>query len=143
MNFVILCGGSGSRLWPKSREKMPKQFLKLNNKYTMLQNTILRVINVSDFINKDLNKKIIVICNKDHSFIVENQILELNINIEFNIIAEPKGNDSAPAICIASLFGNENDNTSTTIHKSIESSEKIRAGKYILGKILNSIRKQQ
>jgi len=35
-NFVILCGGSGSRLWPKSREKLPKQLLKLTNKYNIL-----------------------------------------------------------------------------------------------------------
>jgi len=111
MNFVILCGGSGSRLWPKSREKMPKQFLKLNNQYTMLQNTILRIINLIDFIQKDINKKIIIICNKDHSFIIESQILELNINVNFSIIAEPKGRDSAPAICIASLLGTEDDNT--------------------------------
>ena len=46
-------------------------------------------------------------------------------------------------LALGGIDGNENDNTSTTIHKSIESSEKIRAGKYILGKILNSIRKQQ
>jgi mannose-1-phosphate guanylyltransferase/mannose-6-phosphate isomerase len=111
MNFFILCGGSGSRLWPKSREKMPKQFLKLNNQYTMLQNTILRIINMIDYLPLKNNAKIIVICNKDHYFIVENQFKELNIDIEFFIVTEPKGCDSAPAICIASLIGEENDNT--------------------------------
>ena len=45
-HFVILSGGSGSRLWPKSREKLPKQFLALTNDYTMFQNTLLRVENV-------------------------------------------------------------------------------------------------
>ncbi len=111
MNFFILCGGSGSRLWPKSREKMPKQFLKLNNNYTMLQNTILRIINLIDYLPEKNNSKIIVICNKDHYFIVENQFKELNVKLDFFIVTEPKGNDSAPAICIASLLGEEDDNT--------------------------------
>ena len=43
VNFVVLCGGSGSRLWPKSREKLPKQFLSLTNNFTMFQNTIQRI----------------------------------------------------------------------------------------------------
>ena len=111
MNFVILCGGSGSRLWPKSREKMPKQFLKLNNENTMLQNTILRIINLIDFLQLKTNAKIIVICNKDHYFIVEKQFEELEIDIEFFIVTEPKGRDSAPAICIASLLGDSDENT--------------------------------
>ena len=111
MNFVILCGGSGSRLWPKSREKMPKQFLKLNNEYTMLQNTILRIVNLIDFLPEKNNTKIIVICNKDHYFIVEKQFEELDIQIEFFIVTEPKGRDSAPAICIASLLGDIDENT--------------------------------
>ena len=111
MNFVILCGGSGSRLWPKSREKMPKQFLKLNNEYTMLQNTILRIINLIEFLPQKSNSKIIVICNKDHYFIVEKQIEELDIDVEFFIVTEPKGRDSAPAICIASLLGGGDENT--------------------------------
>lgn len=111
MNFVILCGGSGSRLWPKSREKTPKQFLKLNNQHTMLQNTILRIINLIEFLPKKNNSKIIVICNKDHYFIVEKQFEELEIDIEFFIVTEPKGRDSAPAICIASLLGDGDENT--------------------------------
>lgn len=117
MKFVILCGGSGSRLWPKSREKLPKQFLKLTNNYTMLQNTIFRIKNIIDNINDNINNKnnqLIIICNKDHSFIVEKQIEEITNqlnNLDFTIITEPKGRDSGPAICIASLLGNENDNT--------------------------------
>lgn len=42
MNIVLLCGGSGTRLWPLSRKKLPKQFLALVNEHTMFQNTILR-----------------------------------------------------------------------------------------------------
>jgi mannose-1-phosphate guanylyltransferase/mannose-6-phosphate isomerase len=117
MNFVVLCGGSGSRLWPKSREKYPKQFLKLNNDYTMLQNTLIRIKNLiikikslPEFDNEILYK-IYIVCNKDHVFIVEEQIKDLNINENIFIISEPKGRDSAPAICIMSLLDNEDTNT--------------------------------
>jgi mannose-1-phosphate guanylyltransferase/mannose-6-phosphate isomerase len=104
MNFVILCGGTGSRLWPKSRNNLPKQFLKLTNEYTMLQNTILRIT-----LLKDLpDKKIVLLCNKEHTHIIKTQINELSIDIKPVIISEPKGCDSAPAICIASLFNTEN-----------------------------------
>jgi mannose-1-phosphate guanylyltransferase len=105
-NFVILCGGSGTRLWPNSREKLPKQFLKLTNENTMLQNTILRIYNlVKNINNKDIKNKLIIICNKEHSHIIEKQINELKLHIDYQIISEPKGRDSAPAICISALLG--------------------------------------
>lgn len=112
MNFVILCGGSGSRLWPKSREKMPKQFLKMTNCYTMLQNTILRIQKMIEITGLTTNS-ITIICNKDHWYIADVQIKELCITvpITITIVAEPKGRDSAPAVCIASLLGLEEDNT--------------------------------
>lgn len=128
MNFIILCGGSGSRLWPVSREKLPKQFLRLTNEYTMLQNTILRIIELNNKLKElylasssfstDINNidniklnKIFVICNIDHSHIVEKQCNEMDLDISIKIITEPKGRDSAPAICISSLLGDLNDNT--------------------------------
>jgi len=106
--FTILCGGSGSRLWPKSREKLPKQLLKLTNNYTMLQNTILRIKKIQTY----LDIKIQIICNIDHYFIIEQQIDELkDLNENIVIITEPKGRDSAPAICISSLLNDINDYT--------------------------------
>ena len=76
-NFTILCGGSGSRLWPQSREKLPKQFLRLTNEYTLFQNTILRIMLT---INKiGCSSKINIICNQDHYHLVENQINELHL----------------------------------------------------------------
>jgi mannose-1-phosphate guanylyltransferase/mannose-6-phosphate isomerase len=105
--FSILCGGVGSRLWPKSREKLPKQLLKLTNEYTMLQNTVLRV----NKMDEDFDIKIQVICNKEHAFLVEQQISELNIETKWIIITEPKGRDSAPAVCISSLIGKPEDYT--------------------------------
>lgn len=110
MNFVILCGGSGSRLWPKSREKMPKQFLKMTNCYTMLQNTILRIQKMIDVTGLNDNS-ITIICNKDHWYIVDVQINELRVIVPITIVTEPKGRDSAPAVCIASLLGLEEENT--------------------------------
>ena len=127
-NFVILCGGSGSRLWPKSREKMPKQLLKLTNKYTMFQNTVLRIINLVKTIAKNsdsngdsngdsdndktvLDNNLIIICNKEHSHIIERQLNELKIEVNYQIVSEPKGRDSAPAICISALLGEYEDKT--------------------------------
>ena len=105
MKFVILSGGSGSRLWPKSREKLPKQFLNMTNEHTMLQNTVLRIEKISKKIT-NIEDKIIIICNKDHAHIVELQLGELNISLPVQVVSEPRGRDSAPAICIASLLGN-------------------------------------
>jgi mannose-1-phosphate guanylyltransferase/mannose-6-phosphate isomerase len=114
--FVILSGGSGSRLWPKSREKLPKQFLKLTNDYTMFQNTLFRVKKITNYlenITSILEYKVLVICNQDHSHIIEYQIKEIeqDYNFDIQIICEPNGRDSAPAICIASLLGSKDDFT--------------------------------
>jgi len=122
-HFVILSGGSGSRLWPKSREKLPKQLLALTNDYTMLQNTLFRVNHIIKKINDHLENttihrsyKISIICNQDHSHIIQKQIKEMQELQEFyylntQILCEPKGRDSAPAICIASLLGDNEDYT--------------------------------
>lgn len=105
MNIVILCGGKGSRLWPLSREKLPKQFLPLVDSKTMFQNTILRFQYLKT-LKIDINKYIII-CNKEHEFIVNEQLVELNLEDNVVIITEPMGRDSAPAVCISSLYGNK------------------------------------
>ena len=117
-HFVILSGGSGSRLWPKSREKLPKQLLSLTNDYTMLQNTLFRVNHVIQKINDRMvneipSYKISVICNQDHSHIIQQQIEEVGDFDYFDvqILCEPKGRDSAPAICMASLLADKEDYT--------------------------------
>lgn len=113
VNCVVLCGGVGSRLWPKSREGHPKQFLKMIGNYTMLQDTIIRAFKIieSHYYKNEDHHKIIVICNKLHFHIVQLQIDELHLPINVLIINEPKGRDSAPAICIASLIDDEEQNT--------------------------------
>lgn len=103
LNVVIMCGGNGSRLWPLSRKALPKQFLKLtNNEKTMFQLSCLRV--------EPLNyTKLLVICNQDHTFLAEQQLLELNIN-NYQIIAEPEAKNTAPVIAIASQVLPESSN---------------------------------
>ncbi len=97
INVVIMCGGSGTRLWPLSREKLPKQFLNLTQKeFTMFQLTCLRV---QDLVYKNL----IIICNEQHMFIAKQQIEELEIN-NYKIIAEPFGKNTCAAITTACLL---------------------------------------
>ena len=102
VNLVILCGGAGSRLWPLSREKLPKQLLPIINDYTMLQNTIKRCLPLS-------LDKIIIICNIEHAFLVQQQVNDLSLNAQISIVAEPIGRDTAPAIAIASLLSDPSE----------------------------------
>jgi mannose-1-phosphate guanylyltransferase len=92
---VIMAGGSGSRLWPLSRVLYPKQFLCLKGELTMLQATINRLNGVAC-------ESPVVICNEQHRFIVAEQLRQLNKLTE-NIILEPAGRNTAPAIALAAL----------------------------------------
>ncbi len=100
---IILCGGSGSRLWPLSRESFPKQYLSLdpNNKKSFLQKTQERLKGIDNITDP------IIICNEVHRFIVAEQLREININ-PHKIILEPCGKNTAPAITIAALIALEN-----------------------------------
>ena len=95
---VILCGGSGTRLWPLSRESYPKQFLNLDSedKKSLLQNTQERILNLDNAPDP------ILICNEDHRFIVAEQMREINQNPN-SIILEPFGKNTAPAIALGAL----------------------------------------
>ncbi len=101
---VILCGGTGSRLWPLSRASYPKQFLSLdpNNKKTLLQKTILRINSLKRMEDP------IIICNDSNRFIVAEQIRAINIKPK-SIILEPVGRGTAPAIAICALQFSESD----------------------------------
>ncbi|MEG6027165.1 mannose-1-phosphate guanylyltransferase/mannose-6-phosphate isomerase, partial [Enterobacter hormaechei] len=92
---VIMAGGTGSRLWPLSRVLYPKQFLRLKGDLTMLQTTVNRL---HDLACNDP----IIICNEQHRFIVAEQLRQLNKRTE-NIILEPAGRNTAPAIALAAL----------------------------------------
>lgn len=93
---VILSGGSGTRLWPLSRAKKPKQFLPLLNEKSMLQNTLLRLKGLADL------QPPLIICNEDHRFMVAEQLREL-ATAQATIMLEPVGRNTAPAIAVAAL----------------------------------------
>lgn len=92
---VIMSGGSGTRLWPLSRQLYPKQFLPLAGEKSMLQETISRLDGL------DLQPPVII-CNDNHRFIVAEQLRELDIS-DGEIILEPVGRNTAPAIAIAAF----------------------------------------
>ena len=100
---LILCGGTGSRLWPLSRESYPKQYLELINdsSKTLLQQTLERLRGIT---NQD---DPILICNEDHRFIVAEQLRTINVKPK-KIILEPFARNTAPAIAIAALKAIEN-----------------------------------
>jgi len=95
---IILCGGSGSRLWPLSRKSFPKQFLNFN--FTENKSLLQRTQNRTKLI-KNI-KDPILICNEEHRFIVAEQMREIEIK-PLSIILEPFGRNTAPAIAIAAL----------------------------------------
>lgn len=94
---IILCGGSGSRLFPLSRDNFPKQFIRLTNQYSLIQNTLLR------FANSNLNE-MVLIANVNHKNILTSQIKEINHllnNKKITIILEPISRNTAPPILYA------------------------------------------
>ena len=96
---VILSGGSGTRLWPISRESLPKQFWPLLSDRTMLQEAVLRA-------SGEGFAPPIIVCNKDHRFLVAEQVREAGVS-DARIILEPVGRNSAPAIAAAALLAME------------------------------------
>ena len=92
---VILSGGSGSRLWPLSRKQFPKQFLALTGEHTLFQQTLERLV----FDGMD---KPIVVCNKDHRFIVNEQLQKLKLETQ-GILMEPFGRNTAPAVALTAM----------------------------------------
>lgn len=99
---IILAGGSGTRLWPLSRQSYPKQFLHLvDQQYTMLQLTIKRLENLSQQVLPP-----IVVCNENHRFIVAEQLRQIDIE-QASIILEPCAKNTAPAITLAALQAQE------------------------------------
>lgn len=93
---VIMAGGSGTRLWPLSRQHYPKQLLKLFGDKTMLQQTLLRLVGLSDLAPP------IVVCNEEHRFMVAEQLQEINQQ-DAVIMLEPIARNTAPALALAAL----------------------------------------
>lgn len=96
---IVLSGGSGSRLWPLSREQQPKQLLKLFGDFSMLQSTILRLNDFSgDF---PISHKPIVVCNQSYRFITAEQLQEIKVSA--TVMLEPIARNTAPALTVAAF----------------------------------------
>ena len=93
---VILCGGAGTRLWPASRDALPKQFLKLVGERSTFQETCLRVG------DRSLFEQPVVVANRDYRFLVREQLEEIGVDAE--IVLEPARHDSAPAAAAATAL---------------------------------------
>ncbi|CAB3782150.1 Mannose-1-phosphate guanylyltransferase RfbM [Pararobbsia alpina] len=94
---VILCGGSGTRLWPMSRGGYPKQYLKLTGDNTLVQQTALRLRGIDDIAAP------IIVTNNEQRFLVAEQMRQVGVTPS-SIVLEPVGRDTAPAIAIAALL---------------------------------------
>ena len=107
MKPVILAGGTGSRLWPKSRAALPKQFLALTSDKTMIQETVMRLAGVDALPPS-------IICNEEHRFLVAEQMRQINID-NSDILLEPVGRNTAPAIALAALHATANGEDPTLL----------------------------
>ncbi|MDD3855541.1 mannose-1-phosphate guanylyltransferase/mannose-6-phosphate isomerase [Sulfurimonas sp.] len=103
MTNIILCGGSGTRLWPISRTLMPKQFVKLFNDKSLFQLTLQRNSAVCD--------KLFIVSNSEQYFLALDQLDEINKvnNSETKYLLEPVGRNTAPAIALACLALNKDE----------------------------------
>lgn len=103
---VILSGGSGTRLWPLSREYYPKQLLAPFGEFTLLQATLKRLEGI-EVRGNELQNKVeisdpVVICNEEHRFLVAEQLRQLHIK-PGTLMLEPVGRNTAPALTLAAL----------------------------------------
>ena len=94
---VILCGGSGSRLWPLSRSTFPKQYLNLLGGHTLLQETVLRTQIIP------CAAAPLLIANSEQRFLVAEQLREIGVAAQTTVL-EPVGRNTAPAIAVAALL---------------------------------------
>jgi len=96
INPVILSGGSGTRLWPLSREQYPKQLLSLMGERTLLQQTVSRLDGMEHVADS------LLVCNEEHRFLIAEQLRQLD-RTPADIILEPVGRNTAPALTLAAL----------------------------------------
>ncbi|MDP2024870.1 AGE family epimerase/isomerase [Sulfuriferula sp.] len=104
---VILCGGAGTRLWPASRPARPKQFIDLISDLSLFQETVRRVAPLAE------GGRIVVVAGRDHRGYIEAQMSALGV--EGDLILEPVGRDSAPAMAAAALWIEQIDPDGTAV----------------------------
>ncbi len=101
---VILCGGSGTRLWPLSRAGFPKQFLVLSGTHSLFQQAVERVNQLN---TEDIQVgQTLVVTNEEHRFLALEQLREIQ-NVQATLLLEPVGRNTAPAITLAALEATE------------------------------------
>ena len=98
---VIMCGGAGTRLWPVSRESMPKQFVSLVGPTSTFQQVLTRISDPGLFLRP------IIITNAESRFIVAEQLREQGI--EADIVLEPMRRDSGPAVAVSAVLATQRD----------------------------------
>jgi len=96
LHSVLLCGGSGSRLWPMSRGLYPKQFLALQGERTLLEDTVERATSVGGEGN------VIAVANSEHRFMVAEQLRRAGVETPV-VLLEPEGKNTAPAVAVAAM----------------------------------------
>lgn len=107
---VILCGGSGTRLWPLSRKDYPKQFNRLLGENSLFQETILRL-------DKIFAQKPVIITGEKMKFLAAHELSEINLNA--TILTEPEGRNSGPAVLLAAFHAKKhNPNAQVAIFAS-------------------------
>lgn len=107
---VILCGGSGTRLWPLSRSGFPKQFLVLSgdgSKQSLFQQAIERIHSVAN--SQIALGKTVIVTNEEHRFLALDQLRELK-QVSATLLLEPVGKNTAPALTLAALFAQDQGN---------------------------------
>ena len=101
---VILCGGSGTRLWPLSRTGFPKQFLCLTGKESLFQQAALRLANLG---NADIQvASPMIVTGEDHRFLASEQLREIGVELDCALL-EPVGRNTAPALTLAAFAAME------------------------------------
>jgi mannose-1-phosphate guanylyltransferase/mannose-6-phosphate isomerase len=102
---VILCGGSGTRLWPLSRAGFPKQFLSLTGNESLFQQAAQRLVAVSA---DDIQvAKPLIVTGEEHRFLASEQLREVSIELRAALL-EPVGRNTAPALTLAALAAQQN-----------------------------------
>jgi len=102
---VLLAGGSGTRLWPVSRELYPKQLVRFIGRDSLIQSTIKRLSPVLD------SSKVKIVCGREHALDISRHMKSIGICANGNVISEPCGRNTAPAILLAlfDILRNESD----------------------------------
>ena len=132
---VILCGGSGTRLWPLSRAGFPKQFLVLSGKTSLFQQAVERVNNIA---SNDISVgETFVVTGEEHRFIALEQLREIP-SVSAKLILEPEGKNTAPALTLAALQALKNGDDSVLI--VIPADQTVQNTKAFIGAIQRAVK---